>query len=228
MTVKRTQVDGAALTWDDDGPTDAPGVALLLHGAGYDASTFAAVTDDLVGRGWRVLRPDSRGAGRSTDGAGRIAEGPPRLTADVLAILDDAGVEAPVVLGHSMGGWPALGVALAGRARALVLVATPAGIFPPEVLAFWESFEPLLLAGAPPEFVEAARALRSTAPGLDAVTALSCPVTFLCGADDPIYSPDVLRSAAAVIPGARVTVVDGGGHHLHSSHPQVVADAVAG
>lgn len=58
-----------------------------------------------------------------------------RLARDVIAVLDDAGVSRAVVVGQSMGGWTALGLALAApdRVEALVLADTFGGIVDPAI-----------------------------------------------------------------------------------------------
>lgn len=80
----------------------------------------------LVSAGYRVLNLDNRGHGRS---------GPHRhrfdvwdMADDLVAVLDDAGVEDAVLVGLSVGGFAALRVAMkqAVRVRGLVLADTAA------------------------------------------------------------------------------------------------------
>jgi 3-oxoadipate enol-lactonase len=227
VTERRTVRGTDVLVYDDDGQTDGPTV-VLLHGAGYAASTFAPATASLADAGWRVLRPDMRGAGRSTGG---MSAGPAALVDDVLAVLADAGVDSATVVGHSLGGWTALGTALrsATLVTRLVLVGSPAGIFTPAVAEFWSGFEARLRDGAPPEVLAAIGLLRTQAPALSDVAALGhrIPVTFVVGADDPVYPPSVIEAAASAVPGAAVTVVPGAGHHVHLDAPAALLAAIS-
>jgi pimeloyl-ACP methyl ester carboxylesterase len=54
------------------------------------------------------------------------------------------------------------------------------------------------------------------------------PVTVLFGRDDAVHSPDLGRTLAARITGARRLVVDGVGGALLWSHPELVLDAATG
>ncbi|MFD8390779.1 alpha/beta fold hydrolase [Streptomyces sp. NPDC059680] len=108
------EVDGAALTYDDEGPRDAPEVPLVfVHGWTADRHRWDhQIAHFSAGR--RVIRLDLRGHGEST-GAGvrTIAE----LARDVLALLDHLEVERFVLVGHSMGGMIAQTIALAHPER---------------------------------------------------------------------------------------------------------------
>jgi pimeloyl-ACP methyl ester carboxylesterase len=107
-------VDGAALTYDDEGPRDAPEAPLVfVHGWTANRHRWDHQIAHFSG-GRRVIRLDLRGHGEST-GAGvrTIAE----LARDVLALLDHLQVERFVLVGHSMGGMIAQTIALAHPER---------------------------------------------------------------------------------------------------------------
>ncbi|GAA5033860.1 alpha/beta fold hydrolase [Streptomyces siamensis] len=115
------EVDGAALTYDDEGPRDGDGVPLVFvhgwtanrHRWGHQVAHFSDSR--------RVIRLDLRGHGESS-GAGvrTIAE----LAKDVLALLDHLKVERFVLIGHSMGGMISQTIALSHpeRVERMVLV----------------------------------------------------------------------------------------------------------
>lgn len=92
---------GATLSYLD---ADGPGRAfVLVHGAGIDSSMYAPQVAALSETGHRVVAVDLRGHGAST-----LAEGV-RITAsalldDLVALLEHLRVEAPVLVGHSLGG----------------------------------------------------------------------------------------------------------------------------
>ncbi|MBE8471843.1 alpha/beta fold hydrolase [Streptomyces justiciae] len=115
------EVDGAALTYDDEGPRDGEGVPLVfVHGWTADRHRWDHQLAHFAEMR-RVIRLDLRGHGESS-GAGvrTIAE----LADDVLALLDHLGVERCVLVGHSMGGMIAQTIALAHpeRVERMVLV----------------------------------------------------------------------------------------------------------
>ncbi|HKB48763.1 MAG TPA: alpha/beta fold hydrolase [Ktedonobacterales bacterium] len=104
---------------------------LLLHGRGGAGANFAPVLPQLAARR-RVLTLDLPGWGLSDKPlfTGHTAEDALRVWSDgVLAFLDAEGIEQIDLLGHSMGGFTALGLALTHpeRVRRLILV-DPAGL----------------------------------------------------------------------------------------------------
>ncbi|MEU9479393.1 alpha/beta hydrolase [Streptomyces sp. NPDC048191] len=117
------EVDGATLTYDDEGPRDAPEVPLVfVHGWTADRHRWDHQVAHFSERR-RVIRLDLRGHGEST-GAGvrTIAE----LAQDVLALLEHLEVERFVLVGHSMGGMIAQTIALTHpeRVERMALVGT--------------------------------------------------------------------------------------------------------
>ncbi|MEU6284188.1 alpha/beta fold hydrolase [Streptomyces sp. NPDC047028] len=114
-------VDGARLTYDDEGPRDGVGAPLVfVHGWTADRHRWDHQTEHFSA-GRRVIRLDLRGHGES-DGAGSPTI--EALAADVLALLDHLGVDRCVLIGHSMGGMIAQTIALSHpeRVERLVLV----------------------------------------------------------------------------------------------------------
>jgi pimeloyl-ACP methyl ester carboxylesterase len=73
-----------------------------------------------------VIAVDLPGFGDSPALANGDKPTPQRFTDDVIALMDELGLERPVVAGNSLGGWVALEVARRGRARA-VAPNSPAG-----------------------------------------------------------------------------------------------------
>lgn len=114
---------GGSLLVGDWGPGD--GVAVVaVHGITASHVAWAAVARALPGH--RVLAPDLRGRGRSN----RVPapSGMLRHADDLLAVLDDAGVERAVVAGHSMGGFVALAFAYRHPERVERLVLADGGL----------------------------------------------------------------------------------------------------
>jgi pimeloyl-ACP methyl ester carboxylesterase len=126
---------------------------VLCHGAGSNHASWFQQVAHFAAAGRRVTTWDQRGFGRSTDRAAR--GGPAAAAGDLAALLDALGAPRADIAGQSMGGWAALGFALAApsRVRRLVLADTLAGIATPEVLAATRARVAALQAGgagAPP------------------------------------------------------------------------------
>ena len=95
--------DGLVFDVRDGGPADGAPV-VLLHGFPQDATAFSAVADQLHLAGLRTLAPDQRGYSPGARPSGRGAYRLRELTADVLALLDAAGLGSAHVVGHDWGG----------------------------------------------------------------------------------------------------------------------------
>jgi len=121
-SLQTVQVDGLTIHYQDTGPRDAP-VLVLLHGFGSSLQTWDVWAAKLE-LNYRVIRLDLPGFGLT---------GPSPLhdysEANDLATLthfvDKLGVSSFSVIGHSMGGKMAWGLAAAkpDRVKALVLMA---------------------------------------------------------------------------------------------------------
>ncbi|WP_114855647.1 alpha/beta fold hydrolase [Brachybacterium sp. YJGR34] len=117
------------IAYVETGPADALPV-LFLHGGAVDRRMWhpqlAAFPEH------RVLAPDARGHGGSSD-----AEGPYRLADDVVALLDALGIERAVLAGISMGGGTAVDVALEHPDRVTALVVGGTGTSEPQFTDPW-------------------------------------------------------------------------------------------
>ncbi|MGK5113900.1 MULTISPECIES: alpha/beta fold hydrolase [unclassified Geodermatophilus] len=118
--------DGMVFDVRDGGPTDGEPV-VLLHGFPQDATAWTAVAADLHAAGLRTLAPDQRGYCPSARPSGRSAYRLRELTADVLALLDEAGLGSAHVVGHDWGGVIAWALAAwhPERVRTLTALSVP-------------------------------------------------------------------------------------------------------
>ncbi|GAB79214.1 Pimeloyl-ACP methyl ester carboxylesterase [Austwickia chelonae] len=115
---------------DVDGTAGAPGAArtaVLLHGFPQDSHAWTGVTPLLVEGGFRVLAPDLRGYSPGARPTSRSAYRLEVLAEDVLALLDQAGVDRAHVVGHDWGGALAWELATRhpGRVSRLTVLSTP-------------------------------------------------------------------------------------------------------
>jgi pimeloyl-ACP methyl ester carboxylesterase len=136
----KAQANGIEIEYEDYGPKDAPPV-LLIMGLGAQLTLWPMpMVDQLVERGYRVIRYDNRDIGLST----KLDDEPaPAITAivaalimgskpdvpyllsdmadDAIGLLDALGIDKAHVMGASMGGMIAQMVAALYPARVLSL-----------------------------------------------------------------------------------------------------------
>ncbi len=239
--------DGDEIYFETVGAPDAP-VVVLGHGAGGNHAIWYQQVPEFASDHF-VVTWDQRGFGLSTNRAGLA--NPRTATADLLAILDHLGAERAHVVGQSLGGWAALGLAVGhgDRVRSLVLADTIGGIAIPE---WWKAavqaqrdgpFNHPALADrfcrdhperahlylqigglkrdANPDQLAVLRGLREVTFDDGALAACAAPTLFIVGSEDEIFSPATIADAAARIPGARVEQIAGAGHSPYFEQPAV-------
>ncbi len=110
----------------DEGPPDGE-VVVLLHGFPETKESWDGVVPPLVAAGYRVLAPDQRGYSPRARPRGRRAYRGAELVADVVALVDAAGVDRFHLAGHDWGGAVAWAMAHEHpeRLRSLTALATP-------------------------------------------------------------------------------------------------------
>ncbi len=225
---------------------------VLVHGTMDRSSSFGRVQRAL--QGFRVVRYDRRGYGRSLDA------GPPTsMDEQVADLLDIIGDEPSLVAGHSYGGTVAL--ATAQRSPELVL-----GVVAYEAPMQWLEWWPTDSAGAaavaaaadpadaaerfmrrmigdrrwerlPPStraarraegatlIAEMAQARPPSAPAFDP-TRISQAVIAAHGTEGAPHHARSAEALAAAVPSGELVVVEGAGHGIHLSHPEAFADLV--
>ena len=117
-------VHGARLFYTDSGGDGAP--VVLGHGYLMTSALWDRQVGPLVAAGYRVVRLDWRGQGRSAVPA--AGYDPWDLAADALGLLDGLGVERFHWVGHSVGGYVGYRLALRApdRVASLVQIGTSA------------------------------------------------------------------------------------------------------
>jgi 3-oxoadipate enol-lactonase len=125
------QSGGERIYFEVTGSGDA---VVLCHGLGGNHASWWQQLRPL-GSEFRVVTWDQRGFGNSTRRTGRF--GPEVAVDDLVALLDHLALERVHVVGQSMGGWVAMGLADSApeRVRTLTLTDTVAGAWTPEVEA---------------------------------------------------------------------------------------------
>jgi 3-oxoadipate enol-lactonase/4-carboxymuconolactone decarboxylase len=118
------------LAWRADGPEDAAPL-VLLNSIGTTTEMWEPCLAPLVER-FRVVRIDARGHGRSAPAAPGARCTLAELGADVLAVLDELGLDRVHVAGVSIGGMTAMWLAIhhPSRVARLAAVCTAAHLPP--------------------------------------------------------------------------------------------------
>lgn len=215
----------------------------FVHGAAGNTLAWWQQVPVFAPR-FRCLLLDQRGFGRSTCDA---PPDPAAFAGDLLAVLDHAGAERAALVGQSMGGWTALGLAVRAPERVthLLLSATLAGLAddamraelaarhraagpPRPTLALADDFvarEPVhtwlfeRVAGLNPPIDTAFLAALLQLQVEPPAEPPPFPVHVLAGERDALFPLDLVRRAGARLPGAGLTVVAGAGHCVYWEKP---------
>ena len=195
---------------------------MLVHGLGEDHRAWRD-TLPWLGQERRVIAYDVRGHGGTTlgDASGTLAQ----LAGDLVALLDALGLARADLCGFSLGGTIVLRVAIdhPDRVGRLVPVATSSRVG--RAAAQWyEERARTADEGA----ANASRAMARLAgepldPDLPRVHA---PTLVVAGELDDRCPPRAAAVIAAAIPGARLRVVPGSGHHVAQERPAELSRAV--
>jgi pimeloyl-ACP methyl ester carboxylesterase/cell wall-associated NlpC family hydrolase len=234
------QVNGAQIHYDlFAGPRCRPGrpPVILIHGAaGTGASAWSEVAP-LLARHYRVIVPDCRGHGRSTNpGHGYAFR---EMAADLIELVRRLGHARAHWVGHGHGGRIALCVLLEYPevVQTCTLQGTPAQVTQELAHTWLDLFDPYRLATHAPERAEALMALHSSMHGAqywrellqatleetllepgytsDALALVRRPVLVIQGALDEVFGSDSNgRSLARRIPGAEAWFPSSAGHDV--------------
>jgi pimeloyl-ACP methyl ester carboxylesterase len=108
-----TSPDGLSLFARDYAPAGGPArlPVIAIHGLTRNSADFEAIAPVLAAAGRRVLAVDVRGRGRSDRAPDPMSYTPQTYAGDMLALLEQTGIERAVFLGTSMGGLIAMALA---------------------------------------------------------------------------------------------------------------------
>lgn len=197
---------------------------VFIHGLGSSAATWDRCRAALADR-YETIAVDLLGHGRSP-----VPEDPAEYRRDAaLADLDvivDGCSTAPVLVGHSLGGYLALAYAATrpGRVRGLVVLNTGPGFRDPTKREQWNerSRRNAHRFGVPVQVTE--MNLQEDSIVMDRVTEITEPTLVLAGSlDRPDYA-SAGEYLAKRMPHASVEVIEGGEHSMHEdSHALEVA-----
>lgn len=226
-----------------EGPT-----ILFAHGAGGNAAIWYQQVAFFAARGYRCITFDHRTFARSPADAQTIST--PQFRDDALAVLDAAKVDKAHLVGQSMGGFTVLRMALDAPERVLSLTmsATPGGLPNPAPTAsaanltrsdtdagdgILRTMSKVTLAN--PSLVQlyqaiasfnldfrmtSLRALARNPVSFEEAAAITCPLLFIAGAEDPLFPATLLGSFVPHLPTSRMVVVADSGHSPYFEQPQ--------
>lgn len=200
---------------------------VLLHGNGEDARYFEHQIP-VLSEHYQLIAADTRAHGHSTRGNAPLDFF--LFADDVIAILNDLGIEKAHLLGFSDGGNIALHVALKYPDRVLSVIADGANIFPEGLLPerqvhHNEKYAQLCQrAKEDPAYEQICEVYglmihhpQLTFAQLGAITA---PTLVLAGEHDMI-DPAHTQAIAEAIPGAQLFIVADGDHFIAAKMPEV-------
>lgn len=128
MTDRITEFSNGPYVFDviDAGPIDGPPV-ILLHGFPQRATAWELLAPRLHANGLRTLAPDLRGYSPRARPTARRDYRMSEIVRDVMALIDDLGVETVDLVGHDWGGAAAWAVAARHpeRIATLTVASTP-------------------------------------------------------------------------------------------------------
>lgn len=240
------RLDDAEIYYEQVGSSELPAL-LLLHGGLGNLCDMNPVAAELAGR-FRLIGMDFRGHGRSTLGPLPLTY--ERYEQDVVALLQQLGIDSFSLLGFSDGGIVGYRLAsrLGARIRALVTVgaqwrlsaADPAFELLNGVSAeMWEAMFPASRSDydALNPFPDFARLVRSAValwtdlgpsgyPG-DSVRKIAMPTLIVRGDNDFLLSLGEAAALRAALPVASLFNVPLAGHEVHKDSPTLFMAAVA-
>ncbi len=136
--VRSVDCEGTRISYRVWGDPDLPGL-VLVHGGAAHSGWWDHVAPQLTSH--RVVAPDLSGHG---DSDWRSEYDLLAWAQEVLAVMAAEGLDKPVVVGHSMGGWVSatLGGLYGDRIRAIAILDSPLNDQPPEEETLKERRQP--------------------------------------------------------------------------------------
>jgi pimeloyl-ACP methyl ester carboxylesterase len=221
------QANGIELYYEVDGDGEP---LLLLHGmTGCHEDWQYAGRQEFL-RAYRLIAPDARGHGRSTNPEKNITHR--QCAHDTLALLDHLAIQRCCAIGVSMGGNILLHMATLQPERiAAMIVVSPTMHFPEQARAIMRAFPVENQPASEWETMrrrhkngdaqivalwEQCRALKDSYDDMNFTPAdlarISASTLIVYGDRDPLYPVEMALEMYRAIPSAALWVVPGGGH----------------
>lgn len=243
--------DGVEISYRIVGSGDRD--VLLLHGWMIAGAVYDWLIDEFDHNRWRLIVPDFRGAGTSSDADSYQLDD---YLEDLEAVVDDVGVTKARVVGHSMGGQiaqlfaaehpefveqlvllnpvPLSGMELPNEAHELFVNSgqdrdSQAKILKMACIELTEEAQQTLLDQAgeiSEECIRASYHAWTDGADVDRLSQLQAP-TLVVGSGDPFLPPELLESeVVGPIKNARFTRVKGAGHYVQVENSEETAGVI--
>ncbi|HXW35928.1 MAG TPA: alpha/beta hydrolase [Acidimicrobiales bacterium] len=226
------RINGIELYYELHG--SGPAVA-VIPGMGTDTRLFSPIAMTLAER-HQVLVFDPRGAGRSDKPD--VPYSAEEMADDTAGLFDVVGMQAPTVVGYSMGGRIALTLALRHptRVRGLLLASTSARTPPVRLFSRrWFMMDVLGRVRLPrsidpqPRYAQQRqREAFRTFDCSDRLAQIRVPTTVIHGRDDHVTPYPLALELQRGIPDARLVTVDGGHFALITKQRRRLIEAAEG
>lgn len=209
---------------------------LLLHGMLGSGDNFEKQVSEFA-QYYRVITPDSRGQGRSTDSDAPLSYH--LMAEDMVRLMDHLKLDSAYIVGWSDGGNIGLDMAIhhPERVRALVTYGantSPKGLAPSaisffrdsalETLQFRLGAEYLRLSATPdrlPAMIEQARQMALNEPNFtkDELAGITSPTLIADGMWEQVIDLTHVKAIARAIPGAELLLIPGADHYAPAAKP---------
>jgi len=238
--------DGVRLHYESAGSGPA---VLLTHGFAASSRMWARNVDALA-KDHTVVTWDLRGHGRSDYPDDQSAYSAALTIEDMAALLDMAGADRGVLVGHSLGGYLSLEFRLRfpERVAGLVLVGTGPGFRNDEARDGWNQFAAKYSSRLRERALDALAKSDELTPGehrdasglvlaasgiraqqdariIDALPTIAVPTLVVIGSDDATFLGGS-QYMASKIPGASLEQVEGARHAPNVSHAELFNERV--
>lgn len=243
-TYRYVERDGVRIAFRDLGDPQAPPV-VLLHGLFSGGRSWNAFAERLVGAGRRAILVDQRGHGQSSPAPTyRFSD----FEADLVAVLDDLGLDRVDLVGHSLGGHAVslLAQHQPDRVRRLVIEDAPPppvrgdryrgpglGVIPPRSRVVVVALLPaLLLRNRMTRQIDVGmvravlREFRRPDPGWwSRLPDITAPTLLLYGGAESHVPGRRLEDVTKLIPNSRLVTIEVG-HRVHNNDLDAFTDVV--
>ncbi len=241
-------LNGIEIGYDISG--DGPAV-LFTHG--YQASRVMWKPQAELADAYTVITWDLRGHGDSGTPDDPAQYSHDLMLGDMVALLDTAGADEAVLVGHSLGGFASLRFYLdhPERVRGLVLFGSGPGYRDAEARGKWNEMAERFASSVETKGLEilqrasqevssanhrSAKALAHASRGMlaqqdsrvmDAIAEIAVPTLVLIGGEDKAFIGSS-EYMAKKIPGASLVVIEGAAHAANMTHPAEFNAALRG
>lgn len=216
---------------------------IFLHGGMGSANSWADQVP-VFAKNYRVITPDSRGQGRTSDSTAPLSYH--LMAEDIIRLMDKLSLSSAYIVGWSDGGNIAIDIAIHHPERVKKIVAYGANINPaglqkhfleylrkvsPEQMERDNGSEFLALSPHPENLPTIAKKIRSmwlAEPNFTAaeLARIKTPVLIMDGEKEELIRPDHAREIAAAIPKATLVMLPNVGHYATFKTPKQWNEAV--